>query len=122
MVATGPVRRYTRTRMSKLHKYLVTTDADTGEVIRVEQLGSAGDLTEVAPETLGALKVAAVVDGAVREPDAAQAEQAPGVFISGELPGVDEEAPGIFVSGELPEVDGGAPGVFFNAELAETRH
>ena len=109
--------RYTHYGMSERFKYLVTTDAETGEVIRVEQLGSAGDLTEVQVENLGGLKLVPIAGDAVREPDAEHAEEAPGVFVSGELPGAEEEAPGVFFSGELSGAEEEAPGVFISGEL-----
>lgn len=37
--------------MSKQEKFLVTVDSDSREIVRVEQMGEAGELTEVASST-----------------------------------------------------------------------
>jgi hypothetical protein len=112
--------------MSRQHKYLVTTNAETGEIESVEQMGSAGELITVDPSTLLGSSVAprrAVVQ--------AQGEAAPGVFISPELPDVgngdvETATPGVFFGGaEVPDVrtvDAATPGVFFHgAELPDVR-
>lgn len=38
--------------MADYRKYLVTTDPETGETVKVEEIGDAGDLSEVAAETV----------------------------------------------------------------------
>jgi hypothetical protein len=88
--------------MTHRNKYLVTTNALTGEIESVEQLGSAGELISVDPSTLLAAGFAARHDL-----DTIASAVEPGVFVSPELPhvsaaGSHRTAPGIFLSSELP--------------------
>lgn len=97
--------------MSRQHKYLVTTNAETGEIETVEQIGSLGELIRVDPTTLLGASVAAPRlieqegDAEPREVEAA----APGVFFGGsEMPDVraaEAATPGVYFHGpELPDV------------------
>jgi hypothetical protein len=87
--------------MTHRNKYLVTTNAHTGEIESVEQLGSAGELISVDPSTLLA---AGFAPGRV---ELAASRVEPGVFLSPELPDISavapqRTAPGVFISSELP--------------------